>query len=62
MPLDTVEKVPEVAKAHGWKEIILHSFPENFIKSIAEGQILQIVVFCILFAIALLMVQSQNQF
>lgn len=61
MPLDTVEKVPEVAKAHGWKEIILHSFPENFIKSIAEGQVLQIVVFCILFAIALLMVPGDRR-
>ncbi|MBK9993935.1 MAG: cation:dicarboxylase symporter family transporter [Saprospiraceae bacterium] len=60
-PLDTIEKVPEVAKAHGWKEIILHSFPENFIKSIAEGQVLQIVVFCILFAIALLMVPGDRK-
>ncbi len=60
-PLDTIEKVPEVAKAHGWKEIILHSFPENFIKSIAEGQVLQIVVFCILFAIALLMVPGDRR-
>ena len=34
-------------------ETILHIFPENFAKSVAEGQILQIVVFSILFGIAL---------
>ena len=34
-------------------DIILHVFPENIAKSIAEGQILQVVIFSILFAIAL---------
>ena len=34
-------------------DIILHVFPENIAKSVAEGQVLQIVVFSILFAIAL---------
>lgn len=60
-PMETLEKVPEVAKASGWKEILLHTFPENFIKSIAEGQVLQIVVFCILFAISLLLVPGDKR-
>ncbi len=34
-------------------EIILHAFPENIAKSVAEGEVLQIVVFSVLFAIAL---------
>jgi len=34
-------------------DIILHIFPENVAKSVAEGQVLQIVVFSILFGIAL---------
>ncbi len=34
-------------------DIIEHVFPENIAKSIAEGQVLQVVVFSILFAIAL---------
>ena len=34
-------------------DIILHIFPENVAKSVADGQVLQIVVFSILFAIAL---------
>jgi proton glutamate symport protein len=33
-------------------DIILHIFPENIAKSIAEGQVLQVVVFAIIFAIA----------
>ncbi|HEX8657142.1 MAG TPA: cation:dicarboxylase symporter family transporter [Hymenobacter sp.] len=32
-------------------DIILHIFPENIAKSVAEGQVLQVVVFAILFAI-----------
>jgi len=34
-------------------EAVLHAFPENIAKAVAEGQVLQIVVFSILFAIAL---------
>lgn len=34
-------------------EVLLHVFPENVAKSVAEGQVLQIVVFSVLFAIAL---------
>jgi proton glutamate symport protein len=33
-------------------EIILHIFPENIAKSVAEGQVLQIVVFSVLFGFA----------
>jgi proton glutamate symport protein len=34
-------------------EVVLHAFPENVAKAVAEGQVLQIVVFSILFAVAL---------
>jgi len=34
-------------------DIILHIFPENIAKSISEGQVLQVVVFAIIFAIGL---------
>jgi proton glutamate symport protein len=50
--------LPEV-KVQGWRDIVLHVFPENIAKSIAEGQVLQIVVFSILFGIALAMVKEQ---
>jgi proton glutamate symport protein len=36
-----------------WDEILLHSFPENIAKSIADGQILQVAVFAVIFGIAL---------
>ena len=50
--------LPEVA-SQGWRDIILHVFPENIAKSIAEGQVLQIVVFSILFGIAVAMVKEK---
>ena len=36
-----------------WQDFLLHIFPENIVKSIAEGQILQVAVFAIFFGIAL---------
>ncbi|MCK9203363.1 MAG: cation:dicarboxylase symporter family transporter [Bacteroidales bacterium] len=60
-------KVPEtmaqgnlpVVQPQNWRDIILHVFPENIAKSIAEGQVLQVVVFSILFGIALALVKEQ---
>jgi len=42
-------------------EIILHVFPENVAKSVAEGQVLQIVVFSIIFGIALAMLSEKKR-
>ena len=42
-------------------ETVLHAFPENIAKSVAENQILQIVVFSILFGIALGMVRDEKR-
>jgi Na+/H+-dicarboxylate symporter len=42
-------------------ETILHIFPENIAKSVAEGQVLQIVVFSILFGIAVAMVREDKR-
>ncbi|HVG26014.1 MAG TPA: cation:dicarboxylase symporter family transporter [Acidobacteriaceae bacterium] len=36
-----------------WTDFLLHIFPENLAKSIAEGQILQVAVFAVIFGIAL---------
>ena len=53
--------VPPIAsiKAQTAGDFILHIFPENIAKSIFEGQILQIVVFSIIFAIAVAMVREK---
>jgi len=42
-------------------ETILHVFPENIAKSVAEGQVLQVVVFSILFGVALAMVAEDRR-
>jgi len=44
-----------------WTDVVLHIFPENIAKSVAEGQILQVVVFSILFGIALSMVREEKR-
>ncbi len=49
---------PAVAAAQNaeplrWQDFVLHIFPENIAKSIAENQILQVAVFALLFGIAL---------
>ena len=48
------EKLAAVAPQTA-SDIILHIFPENIAKSVAEGQVLQVVIFAILFAIGLAM-------
>ena len=42
-------------------DTILHIFPENIAKSVAEGQVLQVVIFSILFGIALAMVREDRR-
>jgi len=42
-------------------DLILHIFPENIAKSVAEGQVLQVVVFSIIFAIALALVGEEKR-
>src|ERR1700685_1364460 len=43
---------PSAAPLH-WDDFLLHVFPENLAKSVAENQILQVAVFSLLFGIAL---------
>jgi len=58
LPTDAVQAMPESAK-QTWKDILLHIFPENIAKSIAEGQVLQVVIFSIIFGIALAMLSDK---
>ena len=48
-------------KKETWKDLVLHIFPENISKMIFEAQVLQIVVFSILFALALFMVGEDHK-
>jgi proton glutamate symport protein len=54
------QNIPTV-KAQSFEEIILHIFPENIAKAIYEGQVLQIVVFSIIFGIAVAMLKDQHR-
>jgi proton glutamate symport protein len=51
-------EMAQVAALKG-KDIILHVFPENIAKAIYEGQVLQIVVFSIIFGIATAMLSEK---
>ncbi|WP_192823445.1 dicarboxylate/amino acid:cation symporter [Rufibacter sp. LB8] len=51
----------KAAEPQTWSDIILHIFPENIAKSIAEGQVLQIVVFSVLFGIGLAMLNERKR-
>jgi proton glutamate symport protein len=42
-------------------DIILHIFPENIAKSVAEGQVLQVVIFAIIFGIGLAMTPERHR-
>ena len=59
-PPAMVEDLPKV-EAQTTSEVILHIFPENIAKSIVDGQILQVVVFSIVFGIALAMVREDKR-
>jgi len=60
LPPGAHEELPAVTP-QSLNDIILHIFPENVAKSIAEGQVLQIVVFSIIFGIALAMVREDKR-
>ncbi len=44
-----------------WDDFLLHVFPENIAKSVAEGQVLQVAVFAVFFGIALAMLSEEKR-
>lgn len=56
---DTAQAVIPEIKKQTWNEIVLHIFPENIAKAVYEGQVLQIVVFSIIFGIAVAMLKEK---
>ncbi len=56
------EKTAQIAvQKQTGADLLLHVFPENIAKSIAEGQVLQVVVFSIIFGIALALINEQKR-
>jgi proton glutamate symport protein len=54
------QELPE-AKAQSWQDVVLHVFPENFVKSIYHGDVLPIVVFSVIFGISLALLSEQKK-
>lgn len=60
-PAAAGEETAPAPVALQWQDFVLHIFPENIVKSIGDNQILQVVVFAILFAIALTQVPEKTR-
>jgi proton glutamate symport protein len=60
VPVGAVSPQPAAAPQSA-SDIILHIFPENIAKSVVEGQVLQIVVFSVIFGIALALLQESKR-
>ncbi|MBX2964620.1 MAG: dicarboxylate/amino acid:cation symporter [Cyclobacteriaceae bacterium] len=60
LPQGFDQELPET-KPQGWEEVILHIFPENFVKSVYHGDVLPIVVFSVIFGIALAMLPEEKK-
>lgn len=60
-PPAAMEEGIKAAEPQTWQQIILHIFPENIARSMAEGEVLQIVVFSIIFGIGLIMVPEKKR-
>jgi proton glutamate symport protein len=60
IPAALLHELPEV-KAKTWQDHIIDIFPENIIKSIYEGNVLPIVVFSVIFGIALALLNEHRK-
>lgn len=61
LPPNTDTSAIQSVKAQTTRDFILHIFPENIAKAIFEGQILQIVVFSIIFGIGVAMLKEKHR-
>ena len=60
-PPSVLPHADATAQKQTFADVILHVFPENVAKSVAEGQVLQIVVFSVLFAISLALLGEEKR-
>ncbi|MFM9943783.1 MAG: dicarboxylate/amino acid:cation symporter, partial [Bacteroidia bacterium] len=58
---NTIKEEVIPASAKTWQDHVVEIFPENVAKSIADGAILQVVIFSILFGIGLAMVKESKK-
>ena len=60
VPPDLLSRLPD-APGKSWQDHILDVFPENIVKSVYEGSVLPIVVFSVIFGIALALLSEQKK-
>ncbi len=60
VPEQLLKELP-TAEIKGWQQHIIDIFPENIIKSIFEGNVLPIVVFSVIFGIALALLSEEKK-
>ena len=60
VPNDLLKELP-ITKIKTWQDHIIDIFPENIIKSIYEGNVLPIVVFSVIFGIALALLNEHKK-
>ncbi len=60
LPVTSAADTGSVAKLSA-EDTILHVFPENIAKSVADNQVLQVVVFSLIFAVALALVSEEKR-
>jgi proton glutamate symport protein len=58
---EKVNEVLQVTKPQTFDQVILHIFPENIAKAIYDGEVLQIVIFSIIFGIAVAMLKEKHR-
>jgi len=61
LPPAAMEQGAAPTTALKWDDFLLHVFPENIAKAVAENQILQVAVFAVLFGIALTLVPDKTR-
>jgi proton glutamate symport protein len=60
VPQGMIDRLPD-APQKGWQDHIIDIFPENIVKSIYEGNVLPIVLFSVLFGIALALLSEAKK-
>jgi proton glutamate symport protein len=60
LPEGFSQELPE-AKPQSWQDVVLHVFPENIVKSVYHGDVLPIVVFSVVFGIALALLPESRK-
>jgi proton glutamate symport protein len=54
-------QIPQAATPRAWQDVVLEIFPENIGKAVVDGQLLQVVVFSVIFGVALALLSDEKR-